>query len=185
VKYLFFLLFAGLSTLASCQNNTRKSSSPEEILKEAAKDPGANAGVSKFTIDAPAGWQKIDTSINGIKFTFLMAPAMERSFRANINVISQSMNNMSMESYFDTNVATMGQYMEKFSVGPKGEKKINGLPAKWVQYSHTQNGYDLDGLFCMIPKNGIAYIITFTVPKGSLNKYQGPFDEALNSFRVN
>lgn len=185
MKYLSFFLLAGLWTLASCQNQNKKDVSANELLKAAAKEPGANAGASKFSINAPAGWQKTDTSINGIKFTFLMAPTTDKNFRANINILSQSMNNVPADSYFDKNISTMGQYMEKFSAGPKGEKQINGLEAKWIQYSHTQGGYDLDGVLYIIPKDGVAYIVTFTVPKGSLNKYQAPFDEALNSFRVN
>lgn len=185
MKYLFFFLLAGLCTLGSCQNNNKKNVSADELLKAAAKEPGANAGSGKFSIDAPSGWQKTDTSIGGIKFTFLMSPTVEKAFRANINVLSQSMNNLSAENYFEQNISTMGQYMQNYIAGPKGEKQVNGLTAKWMQYSRTQGGYDLDGVFCIIPKDGIAYIITLTVAKGLLNKYQAPFDEALQSFKIN
>jgi len=185
VKYLSFFLLAGLCTLTACQNINKKNSPPEEILKAAAKDPGANAGANKFNIDAPAGWQKIDTSINGITFTFLLAPTADNAFRANINVISQSMSDSSPESYFDRNISSMGQYLQNFSPGTQGEKQINGQRAKLMHYSHTQGGHDLDGVFYIIPKDGIAYVITFTVAKGLLSKYQAPLEEALRSFRIN
>lgn len=149
-----------------------------------SKTPGMNAGVRKFSIDAPAGWQKLDTSISGVKFTFLLAPTASNGFRANINVISQSMEGSSAESYFAKNFNSMGQYVQDFSAGPKGEKDINGLPARWMQYSQTQNGHVLDGVSYLIPKDGIAYVITFAAAKGQMSKYQASLDEALRSFRV-
>ena len=183
MKQLALLLLAGICALTSCQLNNKKPS-PEEILKAAAKDPSANAGAGKFSIEAPAGWKKVDTTMNGIKFTFLLAPAADHAFRANINVISQSMGNSSPDSYFDQNISSMGQYLQNFSAGTKAEKEINGQRVKLMHYSHAQAGHDLDGVFYIIPKNGIAYIITFTVAKGLLDKYQAALDQALQSFKV-
>jgi len=144
-----------------------------------------NAGASKFNIEAPGGWEKLDTSINGVKFTFLLAPVGSSGFRANMNVISQSMEGSSLDAYFDKNITSMDQYLQNFTAGKKGDKVINGLPAKWIFYSHTQNNHVLDGMFYMIAKDGIAYVITFASTKGQVSKYQGAIDAAINSFRVN
>jgi hypothetical protein len=186
VKYLPLLLLAGFCSLAACKNiNTdKKKLSAEETLTAAAKTPGMNAGVSKFSIEAPAGWQKLDTNLNGVKFTFLLAPSASNGFRANINVISQSMEGNSLDAYFDKNITSMDQYLQNFSAGTKGDKEIHGLPAKWMLYSQTQNGHALDGMFYMIAKDGIAYIITFAASKGELGKYKASIDEAIGSFRI-
>jgi hypothetical protein len=185
VKYLPILLLAGICSLTSCKNIDKKNLNAEETLKAAAKTPGMNAGSSKFNIEAPSGWQKLDTSINGVKFTFLLAPVGSSGFRANMNVISQSMEGSSLDTYFDKNITSMDQYLQNFTAGAKGDKVVNGLPAKWMLYSQTQNGHVLDGMFYMIAKDGIAYIITFAATKGQVAKYQASIDQAINSFRIN
>jgi len=183
MKNFSYLLGACLLLSATaCQLNTKKPTT-EEIIKEAAKSPGANAGANKFSIDAPSGWQKYDTSLNGLKTTLLIAPAGEGQFHPNINVMSESMRGTSIESYFDQNLSVMGKYMQGFVSGEKGEKEIAGVKAKWLVYSQAPNGLNLDAVFYAVPKNGIAYIITCTAPKGDLEKYRAKFDEALNSFR--
>ena len=184
MKNLSFLLLAGLLTMTACQSNGKKKPSAEELMEKASKNPGANAGSSKFEISAPAGWEKKDTLMNGIQITYMLSPMAEGNFRANINIVTQSMGDKTPDSYFDLNLSQMGKYLQNYSAGKNGEKQINGLPAKWMTYSHTMTGNDIEVLAYIVPKDGIAYIISCSAPKGTLNKYQASFDESVGSFKV-
>ncbi|HMH23837.1 MAG TPA: DcrB-related protein [Puia sp.] len=183
MKYHLYLLATGLLMLTACKDPSARPST-EEMLKEAGKSPDANAGSGKFSIDAPPGWKKMDTTITGIKITFLLSPAVTNEFRPNINVVTESMRDAPPDGYFDQSIAAMGKYMQHFSAVAKGEKEIDGAKARWMRYSHNQNGFDLDVLVYFITKNGIAYIITCTVPKGQMEHFQPQFEQAVGTFHV-
>ncbi|SFD84587.1 hypothetical protein SAMN05518672_103482 [Chitinophaga sp. CF118] len=184
MKHLCLLLTTGLFVLAACQNNTKSPKTEQEAFEQAAKSPGINAGAEKFTVTTPEGWQRLDTALNDVKATFLFAPASRDGFRSNINVVTESMRGASLDEYFEKNVAVMGQYMQNFSAGTKSEKEINGGKVKILEYSHSQNGLDMDVTMAVIPKNGIAYVITVTAPKGQRAKYQQQFEEVVKSFTI-
>jgi hypothetical protein len=181
-------LAAGILLLAACQNNKKPASGDAtkgDVLKELAQSPTMNAGTGNFDIQTPSGWQRIDTTINGIKVTLLMAPlAPGARVQTNINVVSESMNNVSFDNYFDLNVSNMSKFMQNFSTAGEGEKNVNGTRSKWIQYSQNRNGLSLDAICYIIPSSGIAYVITCTTAKGQLDQYRSRIDEVLGSFRV-
>jgi hypothetical protein len=183
MKYSLLLLATGFLMLTACKSRNT-SVSADDLLKQVSKSPNLNAGTDKFSIGAPAGWQKMDTSISGIKITFLLSPAKANEFRSNINVVTESMRDAPPDGYFDQSIAAMNKYMQNFSPGEKGEKVIDGSKAKWMRYTHSQSGFDLEVLVYFITKSGIAYIITCTAPKGQMEHYQAEFDEAVHSFHV-
>jgi hypothetical protein len=179
-KYLPLLLLV----LAACQNKPKTPKTADEVLEQVAKNPGMNAGTGKFNVTVPEGWQRLDTSLNGVNATFLFAPAVNNGFRPNINVVSESMKGTSLEEYYKKNVSMMAQYMQNFTEGATTEKDINGNKVKFLEYSHSQNGLDMDVIMALIPKNGVAYVITITTPKGKRADYQQQFEEVVKSFSV-
>jgi len=185
MKYFPILLAAGLIALAACKSPSSKPTAPADLLAQAGKSPNVNAGSGKFTIQAPEGWQKWDTSLSGVRATVVIAPGNGPGFRPNINVVSESMNNHSLDDYFDQNVVNMGKYLPAFTAGEQGKKEINGMPARWLRYRQSQNGTDLEDLMYVIPKNGIAYIITGTALKGQMQEYQPQFEAIIGTFQAN
>lgn len=179
-KYLPLLLLV----LAACQNNPKTPKTADEVLKEVSKIPGMNAGVGKFNITVPEGWQRLDTSLNGVDATFLFAPLAKDGFRTNINVVSEFMHGTSLDEYYKKNVGMMAQYMQDFAEGATSEKEINGSKVKFLEYSHSQNGLNMDVIMALIPKNGVAYVITVTAPKGKRADFRKQFDDVVNSFSV-
>jgi hypothetical protein len=176
--------FAGLLLLGACKNASDKKVSNEEVIKQAAAMKGANAGSGKFDIDIPTGWQRIDTSLSGLKATFVMAPEISENFRANANIITQSMNGYSAEKYFNENVSVMSRSMQQFNTIEKGEKEIGGSHAYWIHYSALNSGMMLEQLLTVVPDNGVAYLITCTSLKGRMEKDKAGYDQIINSFRI-
>ena len=174
----------GLLLVAACKNDTKKPS-VEEVLKAAGSNPGVNAGTGNFEIDAPGGWNKIDTSFSNLKATLLMAPDTSRTFRANVNVVTESMHGYSADKYFDENVKALSTYMPQYGLVEKGEKEIGGLHSKYLHYyGQSPNGQSMEQVLYVVANNGVAYLITCTSRRGSLAKDQPSFDKALNSFKV-
>jgi hypothetical protein len=183
-KLLFGTFAAALLLMAACKNSGKKPSS-EDILKAVGKSPNINAGSGNFEIQPPVGWTRIDTTVSGLRATLLMAPiAAGDNFQTNVNVVSESMSNTTLDRYFDISLSNMGKFMQNFTNNGTGDKEVNGVHSKWLKYSQSPNGLGLDAICYIIPSNGIAYLITCTAPKGQLDKYQPQFDEAISSFKV-
>jgi len=183
MKRTSWWLVTALVLVAACQNNNRQKTA-EEVLKQAAKTPGINAGTGTFDITAPSGWSRLDTSLNGVRATLLLAPVATSGARASVNVVSESMSNMSLDKYFDISIDNMGKFMQGYQPGAKGDKVIDGTPAKYAEYSQTPSGLPLDAICYIVPHNGIAYVITCTAPHGQMDQYRSQFDESVQSFHV-
>lgn len=185
MKNVFVLLAAGLLVMGACKNPFSKQASPADLLSAAAKNPNINAGNGKFTIHEPDGWQKWDTTLSGVKATVLISPGNSQGFRPNLNVVSESMKDSSLDDYFNQNLANMSKFLPSFTAGEQGKKEVNGMPARWLRYHQSQNGTDVEDLMYIIPKNGVAYIITGTALKGQMQEYQPQFEAIIGTFQVN
>lgn len=182
MRKLNLALMVAISLLpAACRND--KPPSVKEALQQAAKIPGINAGSGTFDIRTPDGWNRTDKKVSGVNITFLLAPKTAGApFQASINILTQSLEGISFEKFFD---GIMSGAEEKMQVVEKGEKEINGLSSKWVRCSGIASGRQLDAKIYAIPGgNGIAYVITCGTPKGQMEKYHTEFDKAVNSFQV-
>lgn len=170
--------------LMACNNTAPKNA--EDFVKQAAQQPGANAGTGKFSMSVPEGWEKIDTVFNGFNTTFLLSPLEPGStFRANINVVTESLNGYSFDDYFRASILNMEKYLKEFSDKGRGEQDVNGLKAKWLKYSQkNSNGQLLECIVYMIAKDGIGYGITFSGLPGDITKYQDDVNHVLNSFAI-
>jgi hypothetical protein len=183
MKYLYALLIAGAFMQTGCLHKTPKT--PDQILEEGGKNPAINAGAGKYTFTAPEGWRRLDTTMQHVRFTYLFAPVDPKaSFHPNINITTEDMRGLSLDEYFDKNVAAIGQYMQHFSAGTASARATNGNKLKIQEYTHTMNGVDMDVTMAVIPKDGIAYVITITVPKDHRADYQKAFDTVVNSFSI-
>jgi hypothetical protein len=179
------LSLAGLLLFAACQNRTDKKPSVEEVIKAAAATPGANAGADKFDIAAPAGWQRIDTALSGMKMTAILSPDTSKHFRANVNVVTAATNGASLEKYFDANVDGIRNSLAQFNLIGKGERMFGGLPSRWLHFTgQNADAIPLEQKLYVITNGGIAYIITCTSVKGQLAKDEANFEPILNSFKV-
>jgi hypothetical protein len=183
MKRILICSLAVVFLFAACKEKKRPTL--KEMLKEAADNPGLNVGAGNFNIDAPAGWTKADTSFSGVKMLLMMAPETTTGRRANINVLSEAMQGMSLDKYFDANVTTISGSANQYHFIEKGEKEINGSSFRWLHYSAASpNGTPIEQFLYISSKNNIAYLITCTSFKVQLEKDLLAFDQVLNSFRI-
>jgi hypothetical protein len=160
------------------------STSEEQLLKQASSSPGINAGAGNFEIRTPAGWQRSDTSLNGIQATLLLNASSDPGFRTNVNVVSETMHDLSLDNYAGQTIVNMSKYLQGFALVGKGERVIGGIHARWIEYTQRPSGFALANICYIIPYKGIAYIITCSSLQAQLEENRPVFDQAVNSFRL-
>jgi hypothetical protein len=172
---------AGLLLFSACRNQQDKKVLSGDATKEFK---GLNAGTGNFGIEAPTGWMKKDTTMNGVKITFLLSPDASNGFRANMNVVTEAMQGLSMDQYMEKNMKIIGQYMQNFALLGQGDTTISGHAAKWIHYTQTASGRDVEQVGYFIPIRDISYGITCSAVKGEFDKTKSQFDQALGTFNV-
>lgn len=179
------MIAASILVLPACKNKSSEKKAADNIQEIVDKAPGINAGTGTFQITPPANWEKIDTTVGGLKLTYLFEPLKPgMTFRTNIVVVTEAMNSTSMDDYFNRNRQTMSRMMQGFKEKGIGKEEINGQEVNWMEYSHTPAGQEVDVKVYVFSKNKIAYVVTCTSPKGEQGKYEKEFKEALNSMKI-
>jgi hypothetical protein len=167
----------------SCHN--RKSISDEEaknILREALKDPSTNAGDMRYSFELPAGWNRIDTALQGVQVTYLLHEATD-NFRPVMNVSNEWMHSKGHEEYvIGTRHYLSNELDAEFEA--EGAFTTRGGKALWYSYNRTYNGIKRACVFYSIADDGISYNITAGVNAGGMPTYRPVFDDIVKSFAV-
>ncbi|MBO9731204.1 MAG: DcrB-related protein [Chitinophaga sp.] len=177
-----------LLSMGACNNGTKspKELSSAEILEQAGKAPGMNAGNGTFSVQTPEGWSKKDTVISRVEYTFMMAPVQPGSaFQANVNIITQELKSgSSLDKYMATTQQEMQNYFDGYQQLADGERTVTDVKAKWLkcQYTHRETGTKLNIIVTVLVKHNIVYAITMTTLADELEKYAPQLDGILNSF---
>lgn len=182
MKYFSFLIVAGAVFISACRNGSNSPKSARDLMELAA--PNMNAGADKFVIESPAEWRRVDTALNGVKTTILLSDKVTDGFRSNVNIVTERMENSSLQEYFDNTVNGLAHYVEKFTVIDQGDKEINGNPSKWLKYTAVQGGRNVAAILYVIPQNGIAYGITGICNATGQAKDFPLFEQAVSTFKV-
>jgi hypothetical protein len=168
-----------MDSVAAIQRRT-----DSELLRKADSTPGINEGAGNFDIRTPAGWHRTDTLMGTIKAVMLSTPSPSIRFRTNVNVVSESMHGLTLDQYEQLTINNMAKYIHQFALVGQGERTIGDLHARWLHYSQSPEGTDLENICYIIPDKGVAYIITCSALKGHLLQSRGAFEQAVTSFRI-
>jgi hypothetical protein len=122
--------------------------------------------------------------MGNIKAVMLSTPSPSIRFRTNINVVSESMHGLTLDQYEQLTINNMAKYIQHFALVGQGERVIGNLHARWLHYSQSPEGLDLENICYIIPDKGVAYIITCSALKGHLLQSRGAFEQAITSFRL-
>jgi hypothetical protein len=183
-KIIFILCAIVCVYSASCQNNP-KTSQAEEIVKEGAKNSNINVSKKQYVVNVPSGWQETDTSIQGLTAHIIFAPKDSSNFQSNLNIINENMQGSSFDDYKKAGLVKMQSFLPSFKELEQGDFETNShVKAKWIHYSYTINGYNLESILYTIPIDGIAYMLTGASTVGNLDKYRNDFDAIAKSFHL-
>jgi hypothetical protein len=175
--------------VSSCKSNQKKGndSVATDTAKMAEDHADNNAGSGGYSIMAPAGWEKKDTTISDSPFTTIKSPLEgdNDNFRENLTVTTENTQGADLTAYVDLSRANLLKQYPSAEILTDGETTINGVPAKWLVYSFNYSGYDLKNTVYIMVKNGMSYVVTCTALKNTFDKYQADFKTCVNSFKIN
>jgi len=184
MKPLFYFIFSFSILLTAGCKQKKTPVTPEEIEKAIRKNPNLNAGSGGFSINAPNGWDKSDTSLMGMKATVIFSPPEGTSdeFRENINIVTEKIGNKTAEEYLDLSRVNMKSMLTELKEIDNGTKEINGHTASWMRYSHSYMGYPLEVKVYILIADEIAYVISCTCKKGEMENWEKQFDDCVATF---
>jgi hypothetical protein len=187
-RFFYSIIVILFISFVACKNsNNEKVKEKEKPEVTEKKSTGSNASTGAFSIDAPEGWTKTDTTSMGYSTLMMMSEREGPSdiFRENVNVVTEKVGNMSFEDYMaatDKNSVTM---LTNYKETDRRDITVDGVPAKSIDYSHSMSGYNIAVNAVLLIKNGTAYVITSSTEKGKMEKWRSIFDKAVASFHVN
>jgi hypothetical protein len=183
LPYLLSLFL--IATIISCKDKKQEGETKKGTGEE-KKTTAKTSGSGEISITAPDGWSKADTSIRGYRTIMLMSEQEGPSdmFKENINVLTETVGTMNMDSYWDLTVNNMEKMLTNYKLKEVKEITVDGESAKSLDYSHEMQGYKIDVNAVVVIKGGKAYVITSSVEGGKLEKWRSAIDKTVASFHV-
>jgi len=177
-------------SFTSCQDNDKDKSKKESKteMKDSVKVPApANTGKTAYSISAPDGWVKKDTTISGARLTTITSPLENAGddFMENVNVATEPAQGYDYKGYAIANRNSMKSQMSDMNFLSEEELKIGDMPAMAIVYAFKYGNYNLKNTAYFVVKNDVGYVITCTAVNTKFQKYQPQFKTCVNSFRVN
>jgi hypothetical protein len=182
------VLFTASVLLFSCKSKQKDGPATEkEVEALLKKSKGLNAGSGNFDVTTPEGWERIDTTEMGMKLIYLMSPQSDANdmFRENINIVTEKTGSMSLENYMTLSKTNMKKMLANFNEVETSDQTISGEPGSVMHYQHEYGGTPLDVKAYVVIKDGVAYLINCTVPKGKLGDWMKPINDVIESFKIN
>jgi len=177
----FYLFIISFTILLSCKDGKAPADNVTNpvSLSENQQNPNFN-----YKIEPPKGWVIHDTTLQDIKYRFILAPDSLDYERPRINIIIASMQGSGIDDFTTRNMNNLKANMEGITLLERGTINVSSFNAQWFTYTKEQNGVVRDMINYIIPVRGFAYMITCGTNKGSMGKYRLLFDEIARSFRV-
>jgi hypothetical protein len=187
-KLFYFLIAIAFISIAGCKNsNNEKIKDKEKTEVPERKPADGNKSTGGFSIDAPDGWTKTDTTSMGYRTLMMMSEVEgpEDIFRENINVVTEKTGGMSFENYMSLTDQNFNKMLTNYKEYERKDIKVDGVPAKSIDYSHSMGVYNLDVNAVLFIKDGTAYVITSSAEKGKIGKWRKEIDATVASFHTN
>jgi hypothetical protein len=188
-QMLFFgILFSVSVFLFSYKaNKTNESCAEKKMENSPRKYRGIDACSGNFEVTTPKGWERLDTMEEEMEITYLLSPlkGVSDDFRENINIVSEEIGDMPLEEYLTLSKTNMKKMLINFNEIETSDQTISGLPGSAMRYEHEYSGIPLDVKAYVVIKDGVAYLINCTVPRGKLGDWMKPINEVVESFKIN
>jgi len=135
-----------------------------------------------YTITYPSTWKKTDVPRLDL---VLFAPpkASDESTHASMNVVSEKVGpGISLEQFYSESAANLASALKDVVVEKNGNKDLNGVPTKWIQYTHVMQNIKFRVLQYFIVAQDTVFLLTFSTVADSFDSYREEFDAIANSF---
>ena len=176
--YLFLLVI-----LIACDARSKHKKAADEIAVKMTGTKGLNVGKQNYHLYIPDGWTTEHRSAYGIDYYFLFAPKTIEDPNTSINVMTEFMQNLSLEDYRIKAIQSVKGAIPSASNFAQGELNANGLKCAWYSYTMEPQGIRAALVSYIFQKNGIAYQLTAGTAIKDAARYRSLFDSVARSFK--
>jgi hypothetical protein len=169
--------------ISACKSKNRQAM--DEIAARMPEPTNMNVGKENYTIDVPEGWTTAHTTYSGINYYMMGAPKTEDDPNTNINVITESLHNLSLDDYREKAIESLKQAIPDANILQRGDiETTDGLKGNWYQYTMAPAGVTANLVSYIFPHNNIAYIVTAGTQLKDAARYRSTFDRIAKSIKI-
>jgi hypothetical protein len=139
-----------------------------------------------YSFSYPASWIPSEPA-TGFVAVLISAPppARQGGIVPNINVVLEPLRReLSTDEYYLASKQTLGGMFAGFEVIDEGRTRIDGQPARWVDYTWEAQGTALRQRQAYQVRDEIGYVITFTASPSAFEEHLGSQLIVEESFRI-
>ncbi|MBV4360593.1 hypothetical protein [Pinibacter aurantiacus] len=178
IIFVFLVLLFGAT---ACKTKYRKAA--DEIAAKVPEVTNINVGKDEYSLYVPDGWTTRHKYAYGIDFYYLDAPQTKDDPNTNINVITEFMQNLSLDDYLKGTIRSVQKNIPSAVILGQGDIVANGTKGVWYSYKMEPQGIKATLVSYIFPKNGIAYVVTAGTQTKDAIRYRGIFDNVAKSFK--
>lgn len=119
-----------------------------------------------------------------INYYFLGAPKTEDDPNTNINVITERMQNLSLETFRERTIESLKRTIPSVTILAEGYIEANGIKGAWYSYTMEPQGIQASLVSYIFPKNNTAYVVTGGTQLKDAARYRSTFDKTAKSIKI-
>ncbi|MDO6429783.1 hypothetical protein Q4E93_04265 [Flavitalea sp. BT771] len=168
---------------AACDFRSKYHKAADEMAAKLPESTNMNVGKQNYSLYIPKGWTTEHRSAYGIDYYYLLAPKTEEDRNTSINVITEFMQNLSLEVFKTKAIESVKRGIPSASNFEEGGLTANGLQGAWYSYTMEPQGIKAALVSYIFPKDGIAYTITAGTEVKDPSRYRSLFDSIARSLK--
>ncbi len=169
--------------LLSCKGRHAYRKAVRDIASKLTEPKNMNAGSAAYSISVPDGWTTDHKTMYGVDYFYLLAPKTKEDPNTSINVITENMQQLSLETYRAKTMESVKKYIPNAANFDTGSIAANGINGCWYDYEIDLEGNKSTLVSYIIPKNGVAYIITAGTQVKYARRYRPLFNGVARSIK--
>ncbi len=184
------LLLGSASAIAADDTSTPKAAPQATTPADATAAPAKKARETyenkekNYSINYPGEWQKKEMPKLDL---VLFAPSKDATAQpqASMNIVSEKVDTaVTLDQFYSESITNLSSALKEVHIEKNGDSKLNGVPSKWVVYTHVMQGIKFEVLQYFMVANGTIYLITFSATADAFDGYRAEFEQTANSFRL-
>lgn len=163
---------------------------PKQIVPTAQNTPAAvhlekySNFEKEYSLEYPSNWMKNDVPQLDL---VLFAPPKEKDGNphASMNVVSEKVGEkISLDQFYSESATNLTSALKDVKVEKNGTVQFNGVPSKWMQYTHVMQGVTFRVLQYFIVADQTIFLMTFSSSDKDFDDYRADFEKIANSFKI-
>lgn len=136
-----------------------------------------------YSLEYPSDWKKSD--VPQLDFVLFAPTENNERAHASLNVVSEKVGmEINLEQFFNESTKNLASALKEVKIEKTGSAKLNGIEAKWVQYTHVLQGMTFRVLQYFIVSSETIYLITFSASEEDFDKYRKDAEHIASTFKI-